>query len=562
MISPRVVDDLEAVVGPANVLTRTADLQTYEYDAYLETRLPDAVVFVHSTEQVSAVVRVASREGIPFVARGRGTNLSGGVLAACGGIVIEMARMDRVLEIDLPNQRMVVEPGIYNLEASQAVDHLDYYYAPDPASSKACSLGGNVGENAGGPHCFKYGVTTNHVLGLDVVVPDGIDAWFGGKALDMPGYDLAGVFVGSEGTLGICTKIVLRILRKPEAVTTLLAVYDTIDDASDTVSAIVAAGMVPATLEMMDSAVIQAVEDSMAAGFPRDAAAVLLLELDGLLDGLEEMAGEIAALCRANHAREVRVAASEAEREALWKGRRGAFGAVARLAPNYLVADGTVPRSRLPETVRLMYEIGRRYDLRVASVFHAGDGNLHPLILFDSRDAEQTERVMEASMAILQVCADMGGTVSGEHGVGLEKAEAMKMVFGEDDLRAQEWVKEAFDPGDLSNPGKIFPGRTAGKAELRAPLAAALPAETVDALTAAAGSAALNLDPPVTVAGVRPPRGGGPAGAPPPGGGGWAPPPRPRGGGSRGGGVTHPRASTCCWTPPPSTRSPSTTLRT
>ncbi len=459
MIAARVLEDLAAVVGAHNVLSRRADLQTYEYDAYLEKALPGAVVFVDSTEQVSGVVRVLHRERIPFVPRGCGTNLSGGVLARGGGVVIEMARMNRVLEIDLPNRRMLVEPGVYNLDLSTALQPYGYYYAPDPASQKACSIGGNVGENAGGPHCFKYGVTSNHVLGLEVVLPDGEAVWFGGGGLDQPGFDLTGLLVGSEGTLGIVTKILLRILRLPEAVKTMLAVYDTIDDASNTVSAIVAAGMVPATLEMMDNAVIQAVEDSMAAGFPRDAAAVLILELDGLREGMEEQAERMIELCRANNVRELRVAQTEEERAALWKGRKGAFGAVSRLAPSYLVADGTVPRTRLPETIRRVGEISRRYGLPVANVFHAGDGNLHPLILFDSRKAEDRERVVAAGMEMLQLCADMGGTVSGEHGIGLEKAEAMRMVFDDGDLRAQEWVKECFDPEDLCNPGKVLPDR-------------------------------------------------------------------------------------------------------
>jgi glycolate oxidase len=463
LISESALRELRSAVGEQNVLTNRVDLQTYEYDAYIEKSLPDVVVFVASTAEVVAVVKTAHREGIPFVARGRATNLSGGVLASRQGIIIELARMDRVLEIDVPNQCMIVEPGIYNLEVSSAVDHLGYYYAPDPASGKACSIGGNVGENAGGPHCFKYGVTSNHVLGMEVVLPNGEVTWLGGKALDHPGLDLCGVFVGSEGTLGIATKLVLRIMHKPEAVKTMLAIYDTIDDASTSVSDIVAAGMVPATLEMMDNLVIQAVEDSMAAGYPRDAATVLLIELDGLKDGLEDMAEQVVAVCKKNNVREVRVAASEAERAALWKGRKGAFGAISRLSPNYLVADGTVPRTKLPETLRRCRAIGDEYGLRVANVFHAGDGNLHPLILFDSRDPGDKRKVLDACRDMLQVCADMGGTISGEHGVGVEKTEAMYMVYEPVDLAAQEYVKDAFDPDDLANPGKILPQRLANR---------------------------------------------------------------------------------------------------
>jgi glycolate oxidase len=467
VISESALRELRSAVGEQNVLTNRVDLQTYEYDAYIEKSRPDVVVFVESTAEVVAVVKTAHREGIPFVARGRATNLSGGVLASRQGIIIELARMDRVLEIDVPNQCMIVEPGIYNLEVSSAVDHLGYYYAPDPASGKACSIGGNVGENAGGPHCFKYGVTANHVLGMEVVLPNGEVTWLGGKALDHPGLDLCGVFVGSEGTLGIATKLVLRIMHKPEAVKTMLAIYDTIDDASTSVSDIVAAGMVPATLEMMDNLVIQAVEDSMAAGFPRDAATVLLIELDGLVDGLEDMAEQVVAVCKKNNVREIRVAASETERAALWKGRKGAFGAISRLSPNYLVADGTVPRTKLPETLRRCRAIGDEYGLRVANVFHAGDGNLHPLILFDSRDPEDKRKVLDACRDMLQVCADMGGTISGEHGVGVEKAEAMYMVYEPADLAAQEYVKDAFDPDDLANPGKILPQRLAKRKDAR-----------------------------------------------------------------------------------------------
>src|SRR5665648_1376 len=378
MIDQSVIQELKGIVGEDNVLHNKADLQTYEYDAYLEKSLPDVVVFVNSAQEVSDVVKAANRAQVPFVARGRATNLSGGVLAMRQGIVIELARMDRVLDIDIENQRMIVEPAIYNLEVTGAIDNLGYYYAPDPASGKACSIGGNVGENAGGPHCFKYGVTSNHVLGMEVVLPDGEITWLGGKALDSPGLDLTGVFVGSEGTLGIATKLVLRIMRRPEAVKTMLAVYDTIDDAGNTVSAIVAAGMVPATLEMMDGLVIRAVQDTMDAGIPADAAAVLILELDGLADGMEEQAETMAELCRANNVREVRVAATEEEREALWKGRKGAFGAVTGLTQNYMVADGCVPRTCLPETIRGVAEIARLRDLQVANMFHAGDGNLHP----------------------------------------------------------------------------------------------------------------------------------------------------------------------------------------
>ena len=457
VIAGAVVRELRSLVGRENVLDKLVDLQTYAYDAYLEQHLPGAVVFVHSTAEVSAVVAVLYREGLSFVPRGCGTNLSGGTLPVGGAVVIELARMNNIVDIDVANRCVTVQPGILNLDVSTALAPHGYYYAPDPASQKACSLGGNVAENAGGPHCFKYGVTSNHVLGLEVVLPDGEVVWFGGTSIDTPGLDLVGVFVGSEGTLGIATTIVLRILHKPEAAKTLLAVFDSLEAAGSSVSAIVAAGLTPATLEIMDNAVIQAVEDSMACGFPRDAAAVLLIELDGLCDGMDEAAEEIVALCGANGARSVRVAADEDERAALWRGRKGAFGAVSRLAPNYLVTDGSVPRTRLPEALRRVAEVGRAHGVRIASVFHAGDGNLHPLLLFDSRIPADKERVLQAGMEVLRVCAELGGTVSGEHGIGVEKKEAMHLVFNADDLRAQWFVKDAFDPRGSCNPTKVLP---------------------------------------------------------------------------------------------------------
>jgi glycolate dehydrogenase FAD-linked subunit len=455
-VSVSLGERLRAIVGPKNVLDRLVDLQTYEYDAYLERSVPRAVVFVRSTQEVSAVLEVLAEEGVPFVPRGCGTNLSGGSLALDGAVVLEMGRMDKVLEIDIPNQRMTVQVGIFNLDISTILSPLGYYYAPDPASQKACSLGGNIAENAGGPHCFKYGVTSNHVLGVEVVLAGGEIVWLGGKNADPLGLDLTGLFVGSEGTLGIATTAILRILRKPEAVKTLLAVCDSVEDGGNVVSAIVAAGLVPATLEMVDNRTINAIEDSMACGFPRDAAAVLLIELDGLRDGMDDMAEEIIRICSENGVREVRVAKDEEERAALWRGRKGAFGSISRLAPNYLVADGTVPRTKLPEALRLVADVGCRYDLKIASVFHAGDGNLHPLLLFDSRDPADREKVMAAGMEVLRICADLGGTVSGEHGIGVEKLGALPLVFSDEDLRAQGLVKQAFDPRGLANPGKLL----------------------------------------------------------------------------------------------------------
>ncbi len=411
----------------------------------------------HSTEEVARVVRVCNQHGRPFVPRGGGTNLSGGTIAFEGGVVIEMIRMKQILEVDTASLWARVQPGLFNLELGNALAPLGYQFLPDPASQKAATLGGNVAENSGGPHCFKYGVTTNHILGLTVVLPDGEVARIGGTAPDPLGYDLTGLFVGSEGTLGICTEVVAKIARLPEGVKTLLAIYDSIEAGSRTVSAIVAAGMVPATLEMMDQLVIQAVESSMHCGLPLDCATVLLIEVDGLKDDLESQAAAIEQICLAHGAREVRVAKDEAERSLLWAGRRGAFGAVARLAPSFLVCDGTVPRTALPEVLGKVAEVAEKYDLRIPNVFHAGDGNLHPLILFDWRDAEQKARVMKAGMEILSLCAALGGTISGEHGVGLEKMEAMRLVLSEADIETQRRVKRTFDPGNLANPGKMFP---------------------------------------------------------------------------------------------------------
>jgi glycolate oxidase len=457
MVARALGAELRQIVGKENVLDSGVDLQLYKYDAYLEERRPDAVVFAHSTEEVAGVVKACNKFGVPFVPRGGGTNLSGGSIPFKGGVVIEMIRMNRILEVDRGNLRARVQPGMFNLEFGNALAPLGYQYLPDPASQKAATLGGNVAENSGGPHCFKYGVTTNHVLGLTVVLPDGEVARIGGKAPDVPGYDLTGVFVGSEGTLGICTEVLARIVHLPEGVKTLLAIYDSIEEGSQTVSAIVAAGMVPATLEMMDQLVIKAVEESIHCGFPLDCATVLIIEVDGLKDDLEQQAQTITDLCRAHGAREVRVAKDDAERAALWAGRRGAFGAVARITPSYLVCDGTVPRTALPKVLRQVAAVGKKYNLEIPNVFHAGDGNLHPLILFDWRDAEQKARVMKAGMEILELCVQMGGTISGEHGVGLEKIDAMRLVHGEAEIRSQLRVKKAFDPRNLANPGKMFP---------------------------------------------------------------------------------------------------------
>src|SRR6059036_331145 len=454
--------ELETIVGRGGVLSEPDELLVYESDGLTLFRaLADFVVFPTSAEHVAALVRVAQREGVPFVARGAGTGLSGGCLPAEGGLVISLMRMNRVLEVDYDNQIAVVEPGLVNLHLSWAVGPKGFYYAPDPSSQQACTIGGNIATNSGGPHTLKYGVTTNHVLGLEVVMPDGEIVWLGGRTRDALGYDLAGVFVGSEGTFGIATKIVVRILKKPQAVKTVLAVFDQIDRASAAVSAVIARGLVPAAMEMIDHLTIQAVEDAFNCGYPRDADAVLLIELDGLAVGMEAQAEHIVAACRDSGAREVRTARDEAERQLLWKGRKSAFGAYGRVSPAYMVMDGVIPRTKLPYVLRRVNEIVEAHGLRVGNVFHAGDGNLHPNILYDPRMPGEEARVVAAGGEILKVCAEVGGSISGEHGIGLEKIDYMPLIFSEADLACMRELREAFNPRGLCNHGKIFPSRKA-----------------------------------------------------------------------------------------------------
>jgi len=450
--------DLEAIVGPGAVLSDPEELLVYESDGLTLFRaLADFVVFPTSAEHVAAVVRLANRAELPFVARGAGTGLSGGCLPAEGGIVLSMMRMNRVLEVDYDNQLAVVEPGLVNLHLSSRVGPKGYYYAPDPSSQQACTIGGNIANNSGGPHTLKYGVTTNHVLGLEVVMPDGEIVWLGGKTREAPGYDLAGVFVGSEGTFGIATKVVVRILKKPQAVKTVLAVFEHVDGASEAVSAIIARGLVPAAVEMIDQLTIQAVEDAFGCGYPRDAAAALLVELDGLAVGMAAQTEGIVAACRDAGAREIRTARDEAERALLWKGRKSAFGAYGRVSPAYMVMDGVIPRTKLPYVLRRVNEIVAAHGLRVGNVFHAGDGNLHPNILYDPRRPGEEARVVAAGAEIMKVCAEVGGSISGEHGIGLEKSDFMPLIFSAADLALMRRLKNAFNPTGLCNPGKVFP---------------------------------------------------------------------------------------------------------
>ncbi len=457
----QLVQRLQQIVGPDGVIHRPDELAIYEYDAAFEMHEPAVVALPTRTEQVVEIVRLANEADLPITPRGAGTGLSGGAVAKRGGIQLALTRMNRILEIDYRNRRALVEPGVINLDLSTATIPQGYYYVPDPSSQKACTIGGNVAENSGGPHCLAYGVTTNHVLALEVVLPNGAVIWTGGPGLDTAGYDLTGVLVGSEGTLGIVTKVLVRLTRLPEAVRVLLAEFDTVPDASSTVSAVIASGIVPAAMEMMDGLACTAVEAAYHVGFPPDVGAVLLIEVDGLGDGLDDLMARIVGICQAHRARRVRLAATPEERAALWNARKMAFGAMGRLAPNYYLHDSVVPRTKLPVILARIEDVSREYRLRIANVFHAGDGNLHPLIVFDRREPGAVERVLQAGTEILRACVEVGGTISGEHGIGLEKKEQMTLVFTTEDLAAMARLKASFNPRDLFNPDKIFPSRVA-----------------------------------------------------------------------------------------------------
>src|SRR6202163_2401444 len=456
-VDARIFQELRAIVGARGLITSPEELHTYECDGLTAFRvMPRGVLLPKSTEEVQAIVRVCHRERIPFVARGSGTGLSGGALPVENGVVISLARMNRILEVDLPNARVVVEPGVINLDVTGRVQAHEYFYAPDPSSQSICSIGGNVAENSGGAHCLKYGFTTTHVLGLELVLPDGSLVHLGGKALDVPGYDLAGVFVGSEGTLGIATKIILRIVKRPECVQTLLAAFPSTNEAGAAVSDIIAAGMLPAAMEMMDNLAIQAAEAAVHANYP-DCGALLLVELDGPMAEVAGLMAHVDQLCRKNGAWEIRVAQSDAERALVWKGRKAAFAAMGRISPNYIVQDGVIPRTALPRVMSEIERLSREAGLRVANVFHAGDGNLHPLVLYDRRISGQEEAAELLSNDILELCIAAGGSITGEHGVGEDKKKMMSKMFAEPDLATMQRVRCAFDPLQLSNPTKVFP---------------------------------------------------------------------------------------------------------
>jgi glycolate oxidase len=484
---------LAEIVGPDGVLGDPSELLVYECDGYVvEKRVPDLVVFPTTAEQVQRIVRLCNEREVPFVPRGAGTSLAGGTLPVGGGVMICLTRMKRILEVSLRDHYAVVEPGVVNVHLTQHLKGSGYHYAPDPSSQGACTIGGNVATNSGGPHTLKYGVTVNHVLGVEVVLPDGELVQFGGPCGRTTAFDLAGLFVGSEGTFGVVTKVWVRLTRDPAAYRTMLGVFDTVRQATEAISAIVGAGIVPAALEMMDQGIIAALEAAFQFGFPLDAGAVLLIEVDGLEVAVDEEAERIAALCLVHGAREVRRANSADERARLWKCRKQAFGAIGRLSPSYCTQDGVVPRTRLPEILEFIQQTGEKYNLRIVNVFHAGDGNIHPILLFDERDAAQTRRVIEAGDEILSKCLELGGSVTGEHGIGVEKISFMcgespepaasppatlggtapsgfpaapappprRYLFTPTDIAVMNDVRVAFNPSGRCSPGKMLP--TAG----------------------------------------------------------------------------------------------------
>ncbi|WP_030175874.1 FAD-linked oxidase C-terminal domain-containing protein [Spirillospora albida] len=447
--------DLDVLLGGDRVITDPVRLRTYECDGLTNHRAtPGIVVLPDSAEQVAGVVRECVRAGVPYVARGSGTGLSGGALPRTDGVLIVTSRMRRILEIDIPNQRAVVEPGVINLDVTRAVRADGYYFAPDPSSQQICSVGGNVAENSGGAHCLKYGFTAHHVLACEVVTPDGEIVEL---AADGPGYDLLGVFVGAEGTLGITTKITVRLTRVPQTVQTLLAAFESIEAGGRAVSAIIGAGVVPAAIEMMDALSIEAAEAAVNCAYPPGAGAVLIVELDGPEPEVAAQFADVERLCRDAGAFEIRIAADDAERALIWKGRKSAFAAVGRISPAYIVQDGVIPRTALPQVLARIDALSAESGVRVANVFHAGDGNLHPLVLFDDAEPGAAERAEEVSGAILDLCIEHGGSITGEHGVGVDKARYMPRMFTEADLDTMQMVRCGFDPGGLCNPGKVFP---------------------------------------------------------------------------------------------------------
>jgi glycolate oxidase len=459
------VRDLERATGKQHVLHHPEDLVGFEYDATIERATPDAVVFPANAEEVAAIVDIARRHDVPIVPRGSGTGLAGGALAVRGGVLCVMTRMTRILEMDAANRIAVIEPGVINLALQDEAAKHGLTYAPDPSSQRVCTIGGNIATNSGGPHTLAHGSTVNHVLGVEAVLPDGRITWLGGRQLDTPGPDLRGLFVGSEGTLGIVTKVCVRLMRIQPAVRTMLAIFDTVDAASAAVSDVIRQGVIPVAMEMLDHEIIVAVEQTMHVGYPVDAGAVLLIEVEGMREAVEADAALVVEACEANGAREVRLADDEAEREQLWEGRKAGIGALGAVSPNFYLLDGVVPRTKLPEVMRGVLDLSERYGFRCANIFHAGDGNLHPNIMFDELEPGATQRVLDLGGEIMRLCVDAGGSITGEHGVGLEKRSYMEWIFNADDLAAMERVRVAFGSGEFFNPCKILPtGHGCGQA--------------------------------------------------------------------------------------------------
>jgi glycolate oxidase len=453
--------ELRQILGPDRVLDAHSDLAVFECDAFvIEKHCPNVAVFPQTTAEVAAVVKLCNRLSVPFVPRGAGTSLAGGGLPVGGGVMIVLTRMREILEVNLRDRYAIVEPGVVNGWLNKRLAGTGFHYAPDPSSQGACTIGGNCATNAGGPHTLKYGVTVNHVLGLEVVTAEGEIVQVGGPAEDSPGPDLVGTIVGGEGTLAIVTKIWVRLTPNPQGVRTMPAIFESVDDATQAISGIIGAGIIPAALEMMDHGILVAVEEAFHFGFPPDAEAVLLIEVDGIEVGLDEQRDRVAEICRQHRAREIRFAADAKERLQLWKCRKQAFGAIGRLSPSYCTQDGVVPRTKLPHILQRIRAIGAKYDLRIVNVFHAGDGNLHPILLFDERNEGEIERVLAASHEILTECLECGGSVTGEHGIGLEKLSFMNRMFNDDDLDVMTRVRDALNPGGLLSPGKLLP--TAG----------------------------------------------------------------------------------------------------
>ena len=456
-MDPRFLQILAEALPPGSVVRDPSELLVYESDALVHLRsTPGAVVLPRSAAEVQTTVRLCHEHGVPFVARGHGTGLSGGALPHPEGVLIVLSRLNQIVDVDAANQRVTVEPGVTNLEITKRVAPLGLYYAPDPSSQSVCSIGGNIAENSGGAHCLKYGFTVHHVLGIEVVLPNGDLVTIGGATLDTPGLDLLGVFIGSEGTLGVVTKATLRLLQKPDAVLTLLAAFDSVDQAGGAVSAIIAAGIIPAAVEMMDRLTIQAAEAAVHPNFP-ECEAVLIVELDGPSIEVHELFDVVERICRDCGAISVEIAREQAQRDRIWKGRKAAFAAMGRISPNYYVQDGVVPRTKLPEVLGRIRDLSIRSGLRIGNVFHAGDGNLHPLICYDGSVPGQAAHAETVASEILQYCIEAGGAITGEHGVGADKKQYMSAMFAPVDLDTMQLVRCAFDPDNICNPGKIFP---------------------------------------------------------------------------------------------------------